>query len=272
MNGMDLLEAINEIPEQVIEKNQVAPEWHNVRVAGHRHVKWVAVAAAVLLCVSGVTAVAAVRSGLDLFHVFSSKEESGYDLLVEMDLIPIEELHGEITQLSEQFVQAFADYDLFSSWYPGSQEVRFANSGQALDYIGYQPLTWHTWELPEQDVVVRVQGDATGHILGVNMEVDYQQEKIFMQMFASLYTEHYEGSIQTGSAAAEYETYTEDQFVNHNQVTWTVISSSEMESGYLCKDAYTVCNDVLYQCHIGYLKKDQAEAVRLMEKWMELFG
>ena len=275
MNAKKFSEAMGELDNRYIEEavsySKVKPHFTKKRI--------VVLAAAAILVVLICCAASGVFGTwiIDFFKV--SKEpggsyEAGYDLGAAVKKIPVRELKGEISELSEIIRQQYKDYDPVSSWSPGHVEKAFSSGEEAIAYIGYDALKLADPGMKEQEVTVSAYGDEDGRISSVTLEVnysDYALDQPRAQSFTQIYTENYEEEIMTGARTTEDLEFTESWYTTVNGSQCQIIEATPLESGFIMKDGYIVEDGILYNLHIAYKEKDTEKAQEMMRKWADQF-
>ncbi len=248
-------------------------------VKKRRRAAWGVAAACICLLMGSAAAIAANGGGTWLMEVFTSQREpgsdyseSGYDLSVEIERVPMEALQGEIREVPELIRQQIREAEMTSSWFPGHWQRDFASRDEACDYIGFDGLMKRLdWDLEEQRTTLSVYGDPDGQLLQVRLESGYIEENIRLQCFSTIYTENDTGEIVIGSRTTEGVEFRESFYTTGRDKRCHMIESSALESGYLGLDGYVVDHGVLYQLHIAYLEEDALRARELMYQWAGLF-
>lgn len=233
--------------------------------------RWIIVAACFCLLIGGTTVYAASEHGTWITALFTHREESGYDLAMDIRKIDDSELSAELRALDSVIVQQYKDSKPYDSKFPGSWYKHFDSAADARAFIGYPPLVGLDWGLEETQTTLSVYGMPDGRLQWVHLETDYAVGDIWLQAFSQIYTEHYAGELSTGSRAAEEISFTQTEETSASGHPWLKIASSPMESGWAGLDGYLVRDGVLYRLHIAYLAKDAAEAERLMLDWANCF-
>lgn len=273
MRGDELLNKMELIDPAYIESADSSPT-----AAKHRPLKWVLLAACVCLLAGSVAAMAVQGFGTRLLESFTlhsepgeDYEESGFRLHVEIEKISPEALHGKIAEAPARIREQYAAYLPHMSHSPGHWQVSFASRSEAYDYIGFKGLNHLPWNLAEEYTSVSVHGTENGDILFVTAETLYLEGDIHLQFYANLYTENWEDAVTLHTATTEYAEFSESFHTTSTNKTLHVIECSALKSGYRTLDGYMVENDVLYQLHIAYRKKDESRARELLHEWAELF-
>lgn len=228
-------------------------------------------AACLCLLIGGTTAYAASGQGAWITAIFTHREESGYDLALDVARIADSELSAELRAVGRVIVRQYKDSKPYDSHYPGSWYKSFDASADARDFVGYAPLIGLDWMPEEGGTQLSVTGTPDGRLQWVHLETEYTVGSIHLQAFTWLYTEHYTGDLTTGLRAAEEVSFTETEETNAAGRTWLLVRSSPMESGWAGLDGYLVRDGILYKLHIAHLPEDTAEAERLMREWADCF-
>lgn len=238
---------------------------------------YIMIAACIVLVLSTATVLAKSSFGTRLIEMFTSRRqgtgpytESGYDLLVDVERIPVREL-GDIKGVSEEIRKQIASYQPTQSWYPNSWYKTYASSEDAIAFIGLDIIQKLDWELEEKHASLTVLGANNGDIKHVSMETRYQEGDVRLQAFAQIYTENYQEQITYGTRTTEDASFKESYYTTKNNLQCHIISSTALESGYLGMDGHIVRDGILYNLHIAYKQQDTELAEDLLHQWAEQF-
>ena len=198
--------------------------------------------------------------------------ESGYDVAVEVRKIPVKELTGAVIGVSESIVAQYRDYKLWDSWSPGLWQQTFSTAQEAAEFIGYRGLQSLSWNLREQEAIVRVYGSPQGDLEQISVESRYQVQNLRLQATATIYTQHHQGEVVFGTRTTEEQSYEESTCTTGAGLVCHMVTSTPLESGYAGTEGYVVAEGVLYHLHIAHLEKDRQTALELVRQWAELFA
>ncbi len=272
MNSMEFSQALGQIDEKYI---QEALDYRVPAKIRRRPRLWAALAAAVLLV--GVC-VAAEIWGTRVVDMFTSRSEpgsdfteSGYDLTANVERFPITDFSPELQGVGTAIQEQFAEYELWSSWYPGHWQKEFDAPQEAADFIGLDGLKLLDWDLTPTRITLNVSGDKDGVLDSLIWETDYVDGDVRCQAFVRIYTENAEGDVILATRTTEEETFAQSYYTTKSGKTCHIITASALESGCMGLDGYLVKNGVLYQLHIAYLEEDAGKALDRMTQWAELF-
>lgn len=236
------------------------------------------IAAILALLLIGCVAAATGVLGTRIMNFFTSYiepgtdfKQSGFDLDVAIEKIPMDDFTGEIQQVGPTIQQQFKDYKLYSSWYPGHWQANFSSHEKACKYIGFDKLKQIDLNLEEQTTTLNVFGNENGQILCIVLETYYSIDDINVQHFSRIYTENFDEEIVLETRTTESVEYEESFYTNDNNKQCHIIDSTALESGYRGMDGYIVDNGVLYNLHIAYQKEDSKQAIELIHFWANLF-
>lgn len=225
-----------------------------------------------------ITVFAYTGWGTRIIDIFTSRaepgsdfSESGYDLSIDIEKIPVKLLKGEVQEVPSVIVQQFKDSKPHDNWYPGSWQKDFLSSAAAREYVGLKALGFLDWNLDEKSTNLMVTGNENGELLIIQLETHYQVGDIRLQAYSHIYTENYKEVITYGSRTTEDIVFTESFYTTDNQLQCHIITSTALESGYLMMDGYLVQDNILYNLHIAYLDKDAKQAKDLLYQWANLF-
>ncbi|MBU5627558.1 hypothetical protein KQI82_11615 [Oscillibacter sp. MSJ-2] len=235
-------------------------------------------AACLCLLIATATAFAVSGPGTALIEWFTSRAEpgsdfteSGFDLSVELERVPISDLTGEVRNAGALIAQQFKDYRPYDSWFPGLYQIRFSSPEEAYDYIGLSSLKQLDWDLEEQETTLNVCGTPDGRITSINLETMYLSEEIRLQFHSRIYTEFCDEPLTIGVRTTESVGYQESFYTTASARRCHIITSSALKSGYLCLDGYLVDGGVLYSLHLAYLEEDSDWAEELLRQWADQF-
>lgn len=231
-----------------------------------------------ILAFCTVTVFAATNWGTHIIDMFTSRtepgsdfSESGYDLSIDIEKIPVKLLDGDIQEVPGIIIKQYENYKPYDSWYPGCWQKKFTSFTAAKKYVGLSSLKSLDWNLEEQSTILIVTGNVEGKLQILQLETDYQVVDIRLQAFSHIYTEDYDEEITYGSRTTEDIAFTEAFYTTDNQLQCHIIRSTALESGYLMMDGYMVQDGILYNLHIAYLDKDAKQAEELLYQWANLF-
>lgn len=271
MNSTQFSEALGQIDERYIHEALD----YRPRSKSRRPRLWAALAAAVLMV--GVC-VAAEIWGTKVVDMFTGRAqpgsdftESGYDLIANVEKFPLEDFSPELREVGAEIQEQFANYELWSSWYPGDWQKRFDTPQEAADFIGLDGLKVLDWDLTPTRVALNVYGDGQGTLDSLIWETDYVDGGVHCQSFVRVYTENYEEDVILGIRTTEEETFGQSYYTTKSGKICHIITASALESGYLGLDGYLVEGGVLYELHIAYLEEDAGKAQVRLQKWAEMF-
>ena len=236
------------------------------------------IAAILALLLIGCVVAATGVFGTRIMNFFTSYiepgtdfKQSGFDLGVAIEKIPMSDFTGEVQQVGSTIQQQFKDYKLYSSWYPGHWQANFSSHKKACEYIGFDKLKQIDLNLEEQTTTLNVFGNENGQILCIVLETYYSIDDINVQHFSRIYTENFDEEIVLETRTTESVEYEESFYTNDNNKQCHIIDSTALESGYRCMDGYIVDNGVLYSLHIAYQKENSKQAIELIHFWANLF-
>ena len=229
-----------------------------------------ALAAAVLAGFLMGAAVAGVF-GTKIMEFFTSRIESGFDLGVTIQKIPMDAFSENIHEVGGVIAQQFKNNKVYDSRYPGEWQTTFSTRDKACEYIGFDKLKQIDWDLDEQITTFSILGNEQGQILSLNLETAYALDDMRMQFFSRIYTEHYDEELVLGTRISESAEFEESFYTTGGDKQCHIIRSSALESGDLCLEGYIVDEGVLYSLHIVYKEKDAARAMASMRQWADLF-
>lgn len=247
-------------------------------VVKKKRVKYfISVAACIVLIFSTVSVFAKTGWGTQIIDMFTSRKqgsghytESGYDLLVDIEKIPVRKL-GEVRQVSKIILKQISEYEPWESWLPTVWYQEYSTSREAIAFIGLKSLQELNWDLEEQGTSLTVRGNREGELRNLYIETNYETDNIRLQAFSHIYLEGYGENITYENRTTENVSYEETYYISKNDFRCHILTSTVLQSGYLCKDGYIVKDGVLYSLHIVYQEQDKEQAEELMCQWADLF-
>ena len=238
---------------------------------------YIMIAACIVLVLSTATVLAKSSFGTRLIEMFTSRRpgtgpytESGYDLLVDVERIPVRKL-GDIQGVSEEIRKQIASYQPTQSWYPNSWYKTYASAEDAIAFIGLDIIQKLDWELEAKHASLTVLGANNGDIKHISLETRYQEGDVRLQAFTQIYTENYQEQITYGTRTTEDAAFKESYYTTKKNLQCHIISSTALESGYLGMDGHIVKDGILYNLHIAYKQQDAELAEDLLHQWAEQF-
>ena len=278
MNGMDLIEAVNGMDEELVSVSAPKKERRRLRPRA-----WIAIAAAALI-VFGCATVGASALIRGKFGPIRTGTH-GYTASFELQKYKWSKFKGEIREtpdiIREQYA-TFTPQPVYSSFFshPGSYVKNFSTLREAADYVGLKALK--TPEPPfGADCVVNVFGDAEGRIGDVEIFLqhivipsDPSAGDLGGMLRISILTENSEKStVLTGGDWGDYDPGRIDykEFTTSKGVLcqYTEVgigqNSRELISGYV------VYEGILYNLSINFKPGEYDNAVKMLNDWAEKF-
>lgn len=269
MRGEDLLNKMELVDPSYIEAADAAPVARKKIWTGWR----AAVAACLCLILLAGTAMAVSGGRTWLVEVFGGlgSDETGYELSVDMDIIPTSRMSDNLQGVSKEIVRQFETTTLFSSWIPGHWMEKDLSVDEAWEFIGLESLQKPDWDLEVWYNTLNIYGDSSGRIEHILIDTGYQEGDIRLQAWAQIKTENYEGEQHLRSITESGIRFEETFLATPGGNSCQVISSSANERGWLGLTGYLVENRVLYQLHISFQEPDAARAEELLHQWADQF-
>ena len=170
MNGFDIIEAVNNIDEELLAADAL-------RTKRTPRIKIFAIAAALLLALGCVAVGAAsLILGRGEFAPIETGTH-GYTASFELEKFKWSDFKGDITELQEIIREQYANY-VPPSWYandrndPGAVGKSFATYDEAVDYLGLDALK--RLSLPfDEPIIATVVGDEEGKISQIYLFCDH---------------------------------------------------------------------------------------------------
>ena len=122
-------------------------------------------------------------------------EQSGFDLDVAIEKIPMSDFSGEVQQVGSTIKQQFKDYKPYSSRHPGRWQADFPSYEKACEYIGFDKLKQIDLGLEEQAATLIISGDENGQISSITLETYYSIDDINVYHFSLIYTENFDEEV-----------------------------------------------------------------------------
>ena len=172
MNEKKFSDAMNETDTDYID--ETISHSHKAKQNSRFNRRLVIVSTAVILVILLITCVAAATGefGTRIMNFFTSYiepgtdyEQSGFDLDVAIEKIPMSDFSGEVQQVGSTIKQQFKDYKPYSSRHPGHWQADFPSYEKACEYIGFDKLKQIDLGLEEQAATLIISGDENGQIL-----------------------------------------------------------------------------------------------------------
>lgn len=299
MHKEKVLEYMGEIEEQYIEEAGAVKE--NGKLRHKKKKRFLASAAcialAALLCGGAVmakTCVVAIR------NMFSTKEESGYDLELEIKKLPDTVFSGKVEEVHDILVKQFEEYEPIMSWYPGAYSVDFSTVEEAASYLGIDFLD-HPLEDKPESVTVDILGLESGAFTSILVKADYKIEGTLVQVWSQIYTDAASGeegtaglSVEDGSLfdtgersfldkreegdriiysqrAAEYLEYQMENGNTGSGQEAMLLCSSSNENQYVSQEGIFVKKDVLYMINVAVKEGEKEKGRKILESILEQY-
>lgn len=268
MNVKKFSDAMSELDNKYVDEALS----YSARVRHPYHYRRVSVAlVAAILAIFLMGAAVASVFGTQIIEFFTSHTESGFDLGVTIKKIPMDDFSEDIHEVGDVIEQQFKNYKVYDSWYPGEWQTTFSTRNKACEYIGFDELKQIDWDFDEQITTLSIFGNEQGQILSLNLETSYAVNDMNMQFFSRIYTENYAEEPVLGTRISESAGFEESFYTTNSNKQCHIISSSALESGYMCLEGYIVDEGILYNLHIAYKENDSIRAMELMRQWADLF-
>lgn len=268
MNEKKFSETVSELDSKYVDEARS----YSARARHPQHYRRVSVALiAAILAIFLMGAAVAGVFGTQIIEFFTSSTESGFDLGVAIKKIPIDDFSDDIYEVGNIIEQQFKNHKVYDSWYPGEWQTTFSTRNKACEYIGFDRLKQIDWNYDEQISTLSVFGNEQGQILSLNLETSYAINGMNVQFFSQIYTENYDEELVLETRISESADFEELFYTTNSNKQCHIISSSALESGYMCLEGYIVDEGILYNLHIAYKENDSTRAAELMHQWADLF-
>lgn len=290
--GSELLKAMNELPEEWLEKcyetrlasvtekagEKRGTDTKTVRFGnfGKNAVKWaVAATLALLLCGGGVAY--AAKLGILQFTKSEDKANPGFSLKTETERIATKELTGEIQEV-EGFLRDYMAQEDYSQEFP-SWIKRFDTVKEARDYIGYDGIKETKVPGTVEEVNVRVFGDTEGKLGMVSLDVRAEEGDIYINESAVVFTQ--ESPITSYGTGIRYSReyfervesapdYRSEEYTTTSGKT-AVFVYEEKVDGNLWLVGALVDGAAYYELSLMYYPRDLERAKEILVQWCEQF-
>lgn len=303
MENEKILEYMGEIEEQFIEEAAaVKGNRINDKKKTHKNNKRLMMPAAcitlaVLLC-TGV--VVAKTWGSGIRSIFSTKEESGYDLEFQIKKLPNAVFTGKVEEVHDILVKQYQEYEPVMSWYPGAYLADFSTIEEAITYLGIDFFTNPIGEKPEA-VTLNITGEESGDFTSVLLMTDYKIKGARVQIWGQIFTDVSNGadskvgiSVQDGGffdmgersvfdaeekedriiysgRAAEYLEYKTENGSTGSGEEALLLSTTSGENHYVSYEGYFVIKDVLYMINVAVKEGEEEEGRRVLNSLLEQY-
>lgn len=269
MRGNELLDKMELVDPAYIEAADAAPKVRRTVWTGWR----AAMAACLCVVLLAGTAMAVSGGRTWLVEMFGGRGsgETGYELGVDMDIIPTSRMSENLQGVSEEIVRQFETTTPSSSWLPGHWMEKNLSVDEAWEFIGLESLRKPDWDLEVWYNTLNVYGDSSGRIESILIDTGYREGDISLQAWAQIKTENFEGEQHFRSITEPGVRFTETFLTTPGGNNCQVISSSANERGWLGLTGYLVENSVLYQLYVSYQEPDAARAEELLHQWADQF-
>ena len=263
MKREDIYEGMSGIGPDLIEEAETHAFASRRKPKGFR---WAAAAAVfVILCGVGVYAAAGG------FSVRKLLLDGGYEVSAKISRIPMKKITGQVNEASKIIAEQFRNREPYSSMFAGSFYKDVSSAEEAAAYIGYDKLQTPAFPYDHENrFEVEVVGDPNGRISQIQIMRDAISDKVTVQNWTTLFTEHYDGDVfdigRSGSGSYEMSEFTTG--AGHRCI---VFESDAENPGRKSLTAYITTGDVVYMCHSAFNTADRAEAEKIIHDWAESF-
>lgn len=275
MNEMDFLEGINGIDPELLEEKAKAKR--SVRL---RSVRWIAIAAALLLILGGTT-VYAITNNIKLAKTASPYGEQGFSAEATLPLVKWKSFKGDIKNagdiIAEQYV-TFTPAPALSSTLvlPGVYGRSFDSIDEAVEYIGLKGLKTPPFPYDDFDKCsVIANGNAEGQVESVELYIEHVNGyEMGAQAYVTIMTEYAEdGSVEKGGVwSPEFPRDVEFLYYTTpggNECRIAVMHP-QFETKYMGLTGYVISGSALYSLNLGgVLQTDFDHALEVMHAWAD---
>ena len=232
---------------------------------------------ALLIIVGAGTVVYAALSSNGKLILFKANEQSekNSDVIFMLDdsvRVKMEDITGEIVECEDIIAEQIEKYDMFSSQSPYEVEKTFETIEAAINYVGYDRLTWPAIKEKIDEVKVTVFTEEKDTIQKIKLNSNYALTgEIEAHTEAIIFTDSYDGEIGTGlTSYSEWFEGVDFSFetVYENGREFCIVSSGEFENRWIVKCVYWQENNVIYTLNIRYKEVDSGKIIELVNRWM----
>ncbi|HKL79203.1 MAG TPA: hypothetical protein VJ888_02065 [Mobilitalea sp.] len=194
----------------------------------------------------------------------SIDEVSGFAIDFEIERWSMDTFKGQVIEVSDIIRKQYENVNPLSSTTPSWWMREFDSIAKIQEYLGCDRLIIPTWDLEETMSTLTVIGDEEGTLEKLCVEIYYVTDNLRMQSFSYIFTE---ASDENSFLYEIGDTYLQEEGLTSNGFEYDVITSSENEYGYICKDGFMIKNGVLYNFHLAYTAEYEKEAEARLEQW-----
>lgn len=265
MNGKDILNAMNFLEEELVERSlQEAPSLCNRKSKLTKTAfKWAAVAAAAVLFLGGGVAYAAkyglLRKDID--------EETGYLFSVTSRRVTEDEFSEEVRAVKSE-LSADISVDEDGSLYYGWME-KFDTPADCVEFIGHAGMKVPSYPGTATQTCVVVVGNPQAEILMVEASAHYNLDKMMITGNATVYTTSLTKETLAGIKGDD-TLYEQENYITATGREAVIMIPTEKE-GHIHMHGYLVDDSVIYELWISYYEEDEAQALQLMKEWLDQF-
>ncbi len=206
-------------------------------------------------------------AGAKLSYVFTGAEESGYQLTMEAEKLPLRALSRDFRrEAGETIRRQYAEFPPWSDRFPGSWYKTFDSWADACAYLGLEL----TEPLPGAgETKLWTDGDSKGRIRFLSLSQDDFSGSVSRQNSVLIYTRNQNGELTTGFAAREELRFAEETRAAASGREALILRSSPNEMGYRSIAAYLVDGAALYILHLNCQEPDLPQAEAELEAWLQ---
>ena len=273
MEPLDFLEGINEVDPALL-----AEASGDRRRSGAGRPRWIALAAALLLILGGMTAFAV--SGRVTLTGFRNTDESGFRAETELPRVNWKRFRGEVRGAGKIIARQYAEFTPAPAYssvlvLPGVYGRSFGSLEEAMAYIGLGELKAPTFPYADTPWSVVAEGDERGRVKAVKLLTQHVVPGEFStQETVTILTEYADDGLLTSGGVWTGEFSREAEFLRHTTPGGNecriVLLHPQFESNYLGLTGYAVSGCAFYELSLGAVPKaEQEEAVRRLCAWAD---
>lgn len=279
MTGKDLWNAMNYVEDELVEnckQQSTNGQVYTTEATALRSrksgftkavIKWVAVAAAVLVFLGGSVAYAA-KYGLLRKDI---GKESGYLFSVTSRQVTEEEFSEEIRAVKQELQKDIAASENekntpFFGWMQEFDSV--ADTVSFIDFAGMK-VPEYPGTLTRASVVVT--GNPQAEILMVEASAHYNLDKMMLTGDAMVYTTFITEELLVGTTVDD-KIFTQENYITANGREAVIMVSVQPQPDKFSRmHGYLVDDSVIYNLYISYLEEDETKAMQVMKEWLDQF-
>lgn len=275
MNEMDFLEGINELDPELLEEKSKAK-----RSVRPKAVRWIAIAAALLLILGGTT-VYAITNNIKLGKFTRPGGEQVVSAEATLPLVKWKSFKGDVKNAGEIIAEQYVTYTpapAHSSTMvlPGVYGRSFDSIEEAMEYIGLKGLKTPPFPYDDFDrCSVTAQGNAEGQVESVELYIEHVNGyEMGAQEYVTILTEYAEDGSLDKSVASSPDFPRDVEFLYYTTPGGNecriAVSRPQFESRYMSLSGYVISGSAFYWLNLGGVPQtDYDHALEVMHAWAD---